>query len=997
MNLDTYEREGRHAYAGLARTVASILEKIAQEQAEFRVQQVQHRAKGVASLRNKLIDRNVLDTSEIAREIKDLAGVRVVLYTNADVARFISSGVISDNFEVDWNRTKFHYPMKDPTADDGFISYNYVVQLMPNRLALPEFAAMRGLSCEIQVQTTLDHAWSEMAHDTIYKPPLPGFGATAMKSVSDRMAEIMQKYLRPAGFEFQKVAADVRAFENARAIAEQDPIKKIADAVDNNERLVRIKEFAKTLAYYDDVVARAPEFQHAMVSAVKAARATPTTPRIVEGVAFKGVSLAQIVNEALGVIDRLRNASEEAIDGTFRALAELFPGASDEERQRLDTSLERLAKHDLDIWRVRGPLVERRLVTAIQALDSSARQVLAELAVSVLRHVLHTDLTTESSTYNTFTIHMGAVVASEEYLALRRDALTLLEEMVVAAERPADLRRILQAFMAAGRLPDHGTITGELLGAVLADGLRTVRFMTAHVANLPYEIRQEYEHDLLWRYRHNSTLPADLTTSPELESARQELQSAILAFRDAANTDREFVIFKTLVGYESVFPVEWEDKGLDVQGQAAYRSAAIADLVSGVDANNFDRWLKILHRCATSDAMGGDGGAGLRSFLVELGRSKPDLLQRLLMNLDQSLAGFVRTILRGLEAGSQESVAEAWMRARIASCEDLDQIVLYLEVSNAPYPGLLAAACRAAIEAGDDRAVALAMGVSARRYAEAPEHMVGIFLDGLRHFTKKRSSVWVDQVWYRARRGDFVDHLSAAERLRMLNCLVHMPRLDFHAEELLRGIVAPDPTQLLPFFRKRLENEGIDDSVARFEAIPFEFHSLKEAFAPIASETVAAVREWFDADGDTAFQYRGGALVARAFPQFELVHSPLERLVQRAGDGDLEFVLRVLMNYEGKAVILPLCREIVARLDLESPLLRTIDIVLDQSGVVSGEFGLVEQHQQRKAEIAAWLEDSSPSVRAFAVQRSRRLDLRTAADKRRALEELELRKRQYGE
>ena len=65
-------------------------------------------------------------------------GSRVILYTNADVISFVSSGVISDNFEVNWDRTKFHYPVAEPTAEDGFVSYNYVIRLKDDRLALPE-------------------------------------------------------------------------------------------------------------------------------------------------------------------------------------------------------------------------------------------------------------------------------------------------------------------------------------------------------------------------------------------------------------------------------------------------------------------------------------------------------------------------------------------------------------------------------------------------------------------------------------------------------------------------------------------------------------------------------------------------------------------------------------------------------------------------------------------------------------------------------------------
>lgn len=101
-----------------------------------------------------------------------ISRARGVLYTNSDVSRFRSSGIVRDNFDVDWDKTKIHHPPADAKqASELFISDNYVVKLKDERIALPAYAQFAGMWCEIQVQTTLNYAWSEMAHDTIYKKP----------------------------------------------------------------------------------------------------------------------------------------------------------------------------------------------------------------------------------------------------------------------------------------------------------------------------------------------------------------------------------------------------------------------------------------------------------------------------------------------------------------------------------------------------------------------------------------------------------------------------------------------------------------------------------------------------------------------------------------------------------------------------------------------------------------------------------------------------------
>jgi hypothetical protein len=62
-------------------------------------QSIQFRAKEVTSLRRRLEEANKLDTQTLERDRRDLAGARLVFYTNNDVERFLGSGLIRENFE----------------------------------------------------------------------------------------------------------------------------------------------------------------------------------------------------------------------------------------------------------------------------------------------------------------------------------------------------------------------------------------------------------------------------------------------------------------------------------------------------------------------------------------------------------------------------------------------------------------------------------------------------------------------------------------------------------------------------------------------------------------------------------------------------------------------------------------------------------------------------------------------------------------------------------
>jgi ppGpp synthetase/RelA/SpoT-type nucleotidyltranferase len=99
MNYDEFIRDGRPRYELFAKTVAAILQAaIDTGPREFRLQQITYRA---MSLKRKLSERGLLESASIEQELKDLAGCRLIFYTNTDVDRFLGSRLIFENFVVD--------------------------------------------------------------------------------------------------------------------------------------------------------------------------------------------------------------------------------------------------------------------------------------------------------------------------------------------------------------------------------------------------------------------------------------------------------------------------------------------------------------------------------------------------------------------------------------------------------------------------------------------------------------------------------------------------------------------------------------------------------------------------------------------------------------------------------------------------------------------------------------------------------------------------------
>jgi hypothetical protein len=69
---------------------------------------------------------------------------------------------------------------------------------------------------------------------------------------------------------------------------------------------------------------------------------------------------------------------------------------------------------------------------------------------------------------------------------------------------------------------------------------------------------------------------------------------------------------------------------------------------------------------------------------------------------------------------------------------------------------------------------------------------------------------------------------------------------------------------------------------------------------------------------------------------------------------------------QGQPALHDVCKEVVDKLPENDSRLNEIEVILESTGVISGQFGFVEAYQRKKDEISPWLSDPRPKVRAFA-------------------------------
>jgi ppGpp synthetase/RelA/SpoT-type nucleotidyltranferase len=1001
MTLEDYEKSGHALYGTLAATVARILEAAISANGTLRLQQLQHRSKAAASLRKKLQKNGVQCANDVSATVKDLAGCRAIFYTNTDVEGFEQSGILPDNFEIDWERTKRHHPS---SRDDQslFISVNYVVRLKDDRASLPEYAEVAGLWCEVQIQTTLNHAWSEMGHDIIYKPPrLEGFGGAAMKAIEGRMRAIMRAHLIPAGYEFQKVAHDFDRLSRGLELFECDVPEALRDAPDNNRLYDLLERFVDyVLPHYDDLTAIYPSLTPALIEAVITARSRKAIPVETPFGILPGHTALQIEKKVAAALTVLRYLD---IERTFDDAAALYESAPDEDTRKiwLDV-INAVAENNLAVWKQYGAVAQHKLVKHVAKLKHEGRAAPDRAALTALRNALNTTVSGTSSTYNTITIHQGAVASGDLLRQSRSTAIATMFELFSETDSVAVQNELVSVLNEAARLPFNANYSDNLLSTILDDVINIVNFYASVVERVPFELRQRMEYTVAdWHYRFRS-LPNSVPDT--IRAQAEAICHASLTLRDKVNQDAEFVIHKTLVGIHSVFPHAWEGSPFDFQRNEEFRAKKIPEYVAMVEPGSAAQWRVRVERCAATESNDLATSAPFERFLQELGGAKPDIALGFLADINGPLVRFVPALLAGLAQSLKPNEVDGLLRKWIKERRFTREVLHYLSFAPHADIGILRAAAEVALTENDQAAL-LSVVSAAINHSSQPEGSRLIheaMLPAVERLTEAGLFHWVDELARAHHQGKLAPILDSDTLTPLLHQLSRVPRIEYHQEELLSALTSGHPERIFQFFDARLEREVAKEKAAEpveFEAIPFELFRLhcSAGLEAAAADLVDRAYSWYRTDKQL-FPYRFGRLIMILFPSFcEELREALHAVLQSDREDKIDFVLCILQPYSGQSFLLPTIRNVVTALPLGHSQLRNVESILLSTGVVSGEFGFVEAYRQKRHEMTPWLSDPDPAVQAFAARYQRTLDRMIAAEQRRGEENLELRKRNFGD
>lgn len=1001
MNLNDYETKYFPIYKAFAETVRFILKKAILAADNLpRPQSIQCRAKETESLRRRLTEEGKLETQTLERDRRDLAGTRLIFYTNGDVDRFLASPVIRDNFEIEEDSTKIHHPTKE-NQGARYRAVQYTIRLREERLSLPEYMRFTGLRCEIQVHTILEHAWAETSHDILYKRELSeagGYGERAMKGIKRRFERIMDDYLVPAGYEMQKAQEEYERLIKGKELFDNDIAILLDKTQNNNERyeiLSGLKDYA--IPNYNNLPAVYDGLKGSLLRVVKAARTTEPVPIETTYGNMDGYNADAVTRLVVEIIENLRYAD---VVGTLQLLIDIYRDEANEEiRQQIVNVVKKLSEYNIDAYKQVGLMIQMALVDYLAGMGDAEVDNVRPIALAVWTKAMQSDITGTKWKANSVTLSTGALPASDQLKEVRDKALKALFAAYDRSPLDVQKRAVLSALDAATKTPHQGQYSNQLLALTIKDATRIVEFLAERAKSTSYEILQHLEHQFLYDYRRAKELTEDRDNRFGCQTDAKVLMVAILKFRDIINTDDPFVRFKVLVGFESVYPNHWTDEEFEIERVDDYRRSEADRYIDEIIPENENAWFDLMERCAKTKSDDLATFPAFGNFISKLAERKPEVADRIFTKASDDLHNFLPGFLNGLAKSSRADIYERILEGELESGKRLTSISWHLRKADVTKPDFATRLLKRALATGTQGAVTDCLLLVLEYYGTEKITDADTFVrDALTFLNDRKDSRWVSQAWFMQKVTKFFEELSPERTTQLLKNLGYLCKIEYQAERVLVRVAERQPEAVWDYFGSRLARESEDsDDDERFEAVPFQFHGLEKELSKDPHLAISKGLYWFTHDRQL-FQFRGGRLLSIVFPNCTTEFATaLANLVKAGGAMEADFALAILQNYDGVTSSHVVLKEIVSRFPDDQHKLNEVRVSIDNTGVVRGEFGFAEALQARKAALTEWLTEESPAVKAFAEKHIAELDLMIASERRRAESRREMRNRDYEE
>ncbi len=608
-----------------------------------------------------------------------------------------------------------------------------------------------------------------------------------------------------------------------------------------------------------------------------------------------------------------------------------------------------------------------------------------ELVVTFCSESLSTEIEGNSWEYRKLSMKFRAIPANDDIRKIRNNSIALLQQLYTLNSAVARKKELLIRMNAACRKYSRSPMSNEARKMVEQNTVDVLSYWTELIKSESLEIIQKIEHDAYWNYYHASG---------------DEVKNAALEVKKTIDTNKEYEIYRDLVGYEGIFG-SWEDeKNLksDYENKRMQREERVKFHADGVNDANIDEWLCRVETYLETDSQDLATFPELFKFIESIAKKFPvQAINRFRgsSKMDKAAIPLIR--------GVWESEYKDKFIEQISNWIDANQYLYELSASFGSFSNLPTSLInklldKALSEEDFDTLSSCLRFLEDKKNDLSKELINQIVTKIFLLLNQRRNTDWINYVWFSRKGKTFINSLSEDNVDLLVNNLVYKSQIDHRVEYLLEHIAEIDVDSVFSFFEKRVAHSQKtgNEIEKRYEAIPFSLFSINKVISGHPEKLISFIKNNYEYQSGV-YEYGVASLFKKCISPFqpEMTDLVLEQLDPTEKDNRL-VLLAIVTCYEGHSSILCLIKRLLSTVELNEKLAKRINRSLLSTGVVRGEYGLAESYKRKITDIEPWLTNDNRNVVEFTKQYIDLLNQMVEKEVRRADELVTLEKHQYG-
>jgi len=999
--------EKKELYNDLGKSVVLILENLVKKN-QYYSPIIFSRAKNEKSLENKLLkecdsgkiyleDKNIKTFSDV----EDLAGVRIVFYLESEAKKFVH--YIYKEFGDE------NIVHKSKVKEKGYNATHLIINLDKKRLKLSEYSRFKKLKCEIQITTVLDHAWSEVEHEIIYKPEdgIKNFDKKSFNTLKKSFEETYEKHIKKAKEDFEAFNHLYQELKKGNEIFDIEFLKKMTRENTNNEIYPQLELLEKYTSTFGDKIPGDFNIIQVLDNILKKTKNNKT---VVEKTAFgnlPGKTYDDICMIILNIVNYLRYSR---YPDSFDFLINIFHGSSEKIKIKIIEVVENIVKYNYGMVKEHGLFIQRDILNKIQNMDLSDKEKLFDIIKIACKEILKPSFNGLKQTgENTFSMEGGHINPNKNYKKLREDALKIVFEMF---ENTSDLKlklQFLNILETASSFPinsaygnDYEEMINENVNFII-DKYENIIFNKDNDITADLSVVQNTEKHLNWLIKRKI-------------GDSKKIKNII----DAIKEDRLYSIYRLLIG--EIFYYKDDDEGLEEAKER--RNKEINKFFESLNDENFNNNYTILEKIAKNNKIIEDHKfSNFKQFLKALAIKKPELTDKILEKAfkdDSCLKRFVGNFLCGFREVNNTGLWDKYVR-QIVKEKDLENFISifysFLCIPDKNIEGFIRKSdmefLRQTINRDekfknykDEIFNNLQLNYSLIKpvlkvfnyHKEEAESMIVLLFENT--IKKEYFQSYLHEIEFSIKSGILKLSLFSNSLIDLLlKALTDIDSLDYHAQEILYEIGKTNYKKMIDIFVERIKlgtKKGKKRKTIltdRYESIPYHFNPGLAKLIGENAEYKEIVVKWIkDSDlDDKIYIWELGRFIKRVYAPTDDI---LEGIIDESKDTE---ILKIVDMFElTSGPNMDLLFKIIEKTDNEVVRGKVL-VSMYKTGVVSGEYGLVEAYRNKIKTIETYREKYSGNKDVLEFINKTIEDLKTnvISEKKRADEEIKIRKLKY--